>query len=66
MNTILKVPAISCHHCEMSIQKEVSKLNGVDSVIVDLTQKTVSVEHNSSVTHQMIIDAIDEAGYDVV
>ncbi len=60
--TVLNVPDISCEHCVNAITSEVTSVDGVDSVAVDLEAKTVTVVGGD---HDSIVAAIDEAGYDV-
>ena len=57
------VPTVSCHHCQLAIQGEVSKLPGVQSVDVDLETKTVKVEGDDLGVDELLA-AIDEPGYD--
>lgn len=57
------VPAISCDHCVSAITKEVSALQGVSKVDVDLNTKHVKVQTNGEVTTDTIVAAINEAGY---
>ena len=57
-----KVPAMSCDHCVQAITKEVSPLDGVTGVSIDLDTKIVTVEGGAD---QAIVDAIGEAGFDV-
>lgn len=57
------VPDISCDHCKQSIEGEVSQLQGVASVEVDVQAKTVTV--TGELDEQAIVSAIDEAGYEV-
>jgi copper chaperone len=57
------VPAISCQHCVRAVTNEVSKLDGVSAVSVDLATKVVTVEHGESVAPAAIVAAIQEAGY---
>ena len=56
------VPDISCQHCIDAITTEVSGVDGVTSVKVDLDTKTVSVAGGDG---PAIVAAIDEAGFDV-
>ncbi len=63
MKRIYTVPAISCDHCKHAIEGEVSSVEGVDLVVVDIAAKTVRVEGSAS--NEAVRDAIDEAGYDV-
>lgn len=60
------VPDISCAHCVNAITKEVSALPGVAQVKVELSSKTVTVEHGPQVDTAAIVAAINEAGYDQV
>ena len=57
------VPGIHCAHCAMSIREEVSELDGVESVEVDLDAKVVTV-HGSNLTDEHVRGAIAEAGYE--
>jgi copper ion binding protein len=66
MTKDFNVPEISCQHCVNAITKEVSGINGVQNVKVDLGSKRVSVQADESVTPQTIVEAINEAGYDDV
>jgi copper chaperone len=56
------VPGISCGHCKSAIEAEVSEVDGVDSVVVDVDAKLVTVSGGDDAA---IRDAIDGAGYDV-
>lgn len=56
------VPAIHCAHCAMSIREEVSEVEGVDAVDVDLGTKLVTVR-GSALDDAALRAAIEEAGY---
>ncbi len=58
------VPGVSCGHCRTAIAAEVEKLAGVTAVEVDLDAKRVTVS-GDGLDGAAIVDAIDEAGYDV-
>lgn len=60
------VPGVSCQHCVSAVTKEVSALAGVAKVDVNLTNKIVTVEHETGVSSEQIVAAIVEAGYDEV
>ena len=60
---IYSVPAIHCAHCAMSIREEVSEVEGVDDVAVDLETKVVAVT-GSDLDDAALRAAIVEAGYD--
>jgi copper ion binding protein len=60
------VPGISCGHCEAAIQGEVGPIEGVESVVVDLEAKTVTVAaQDPAALDEQVRAAIDEAGYEV-
>jgi copper chaperone len=57
------VPAIHCAHCAMSIREEVSEVDGVEDVAVDLETKLVTVS-GSQLDDTAVRAAIEEAGYE--
>jgi copper chaperone CopZ len=57
------VPAIHCAHCAMSIREEVSEVEGVDQVVVDLDAKLVTVTGHE-LDDAAVRAAIVEAGYE--
>ena len=57
------VPAIHCAHCAMSIREEVSEVEGVDEVGVDLETKIVTVQGHD-LDDASLRAAIVEAGYE--
>jgi copper chaperone len=66
IKAVLNVEGMSCSHCENAIKKAVGALDGVGSVTVDLKQKTVTVEYESSnATLERIKNEIEDQGYDV-
>lgn len=57
------VPAMHCGHCEMSIKEEVSEVEGVEDVAVDLDSKIVTVQ-GRGLDDTALRAAIVEAGYE--
>lgn len=57
------VPGIHCGHCGMSIQEEVSEVEGVEQVDVDVEGKVVTI-HGSELSDEKLRAAIREAGYE--
>ena len=57
------VPAIHCEHCALSIREEVSEVEGVDTVAVDLESKVVSIS-GRELDDAALRAAIAEAGYE--
>ena len=58
-----EVPAIHCAHCAMSIREEVSEVEGVEVVEVDLGTKVVTVS-GRDLDDSALRAAIAEAGYE--
>lgn len=57
------VPAIHCGHCAMSIREEVSEVEGVEEVAVDLESKVVTIS-GRELDDASLRAAIVEAGYE--
>ncbi len=55
------VPDISCRHCQATVERAVSSVDGVEKVFVDLDEKSVFIGGDASA--EAIADAIREAGY---
>lgn len=54
---------MTCQHCVASVTKEVSELDHVTSVTVDLPTGKVTVESDAPIPADEVIAAIDKAGY---
>lgn len=57
------VPGISCGHCKAAIEGELAPLDGVESALVDIDAKTVTV--TGDIAEVDVRSAVDEAGYEV-
>ncbi len=63
---ILTVEGMSCAHCEHTIKKAVSALDGVKTVNVALSAKKVTIEYDTEkLTLDTIRNVIEDSGYDV-
>jgi len=60
---IFKVTGMTCGHCVSSVTSEVSKLDGVTKVDVDLASGSVTVESDLPIDKVAIASAVDEAGF---
>ncbi len=56
--TVLLVPDMMCGHCEKAIRSALTKVDGVGEIAVDLTAKTVAVQHEQTVTAQVLLDTV--------
>jgi copper chaperone CopZ len=59
------VADISCDHCVNAITEELSKIEGVRNVDVNLAEKVVKVKADDSVAGHEHREGIEEAGYDI-
>ena len=65
MTRTYRAAGMTCDHCKIAVTGEVSKVDGVSAVDVDLDAKLVRV-HGADVDPAAVVAAIDEAGYDAV
>ncbi|HQU82446.1 MAG TPA: heavy metal-associated domain-containing protein [Pyrinomonadaceae bacterium] len=54
---------IVCGGCASSIKKAFGSVEGVSNVEVDVPTKKVTVNHNTDVSREKIVDVLDRAGY---
>ena len=64
--TTFLVPGMTCGHCKSAVTDELSKINGVTNVDVDLDSKKVTIKSEADVEWQIIVGAVDEAGFEAV
>ena len=57
------VTGMTCGHCVSAVTEEVSAIDGVDSVEVDLATGAVVVQASVDLTREQMAAAVDEAGY---
>ena len=63
--SIFTVVGMTCGHCVAAVTEEVSKLEYVTHVDVDLTSGAVTIESDGPIDPIAFAAAIDEAGYEV-
>mgnify|MGYP003707156363 CR=1 FL=1 len=63
--TTYRVTGMTCEHCVGAVTREVSSLEPVTGVQVELSTGDVTVESARPLTHDEIAAAIDEAGYEL-
>ena len=62
---IFTVVGMTCDHCVRAVSTELSKLDGVEQVDVDLASGRVDVASAAPLSATDIAAAVDEAGYEV-
>ncbi|HZJ03384.1 MAG TPA: copper ion binding protein [Thermoleophilia bacterium] len=61
-----QVPDVSCGHCKASIESALGAMGGIETVDVEVDQKTVDVAFDeSTITEEQIKAALAEEGYPV-
>lgn len=58
-----EVPNISCHHCVMTIKRELGALDGVTNVEANADTKKVTVEWDDTISWEEIADILTEINY---
>lgn len=64
LRTELAVAGMHCGNCVRHVQDALAELPGV-SATVDLDSAVATVTHPATVPVQALLDAVDEAGYEV-
>tara|TARA_B000000609_G_scaffold4582_1_gene2969 strand:- start:2796 stop:3005 length:210 start_codon:yes stop_codon:yes gene_type:complete len=66
MKSKFTVPEISCGHCKETIESIINSLDNVETVNVDINQKSVEVNSSSNLDLSLVSSMLDEQGYTVV
>lgn len=64
--TTYTVAGMSCGHCAAAVTEELSKLDGVTRVDVDLNFGRVAIDSEQPLDDDEVAAAVDEAGYTVM
>ncbi|HSH85465.1 MAG TPA: heavy metal translocating P-type ATPase [Guyparkeria sp.] len=66
MTTIsLPIEGMTCASCVGRVEKALSKIEGVDSVVVNLAAERADIQASGPVSRQQLISTIEAAGYSV-
>jgi copper chaperone len=65
MNQTISVVGMTCQHCVNSVTEELTKLEGIKKVIVDLESGEVDIIADREIMQNDISSAIKEAGYEL-
>jgi copper chaperone len=63
--TVYAVHGMSCGHCVSAVTRELSAIDGVTGVHVDLESKKVTVGSARQLAEEEVREAVDEAGYEL-
>ena len=63
-STVLKVPDMTCGHCELSVQEALDDLDGVERAKADHATGDVEVDYDEDkVSVEQMGEAVEEVGY---
>ncbi|HZJ86741.1 MAG TPA: copper ion binding protein, partial [Erysipelothrix sp.] len=60
---IFEIEGMTCASCVASVENTLRKLEGVDSVSVNLMTNTASINMDDSLSDEAIIEAVSNGGY---
>jgi copper chaperone CopZ len=63
---ILSVEGMTCHHCEMTVEKALMEISAVKRAKANHTLKSVEVEYVGDLDLSQVRDKIEKAGYKFV
>jgi copper chaperone len=61
-----RVSGMTCGHCVQAVTEELTAIDGVTGVEVDLGSGDVTVTSDAPLDREQIAGAVDEAGYELV
>jgi copper chaperone len=65
-STTYRVQGMTCDHCARAVTEEVTKIEGVTDVAVDVGAGQVTVTSSAPLGSDAVREAVDEAGYELV
>ena len=65
MNTTFKINGMTCNLCKASVEKNLTHLEGIEAVEVNLERKEAHVK-GSSIDEEAVKKTISELGYDFI
>lgn len=66
MTTIIKINGMSCGHCSMAVKKALRQIEGVETVEINLEEKTATISSTTSLDINILKEIIDDEGYEFV
>jgi copper chaperone CopZ len=63
---MLTVEGMTCHHCEMTVEKALMEVDGVKSAKADHSQNSVEVQFKADLNLNQVKEKIEKAGYKFV
>lgn len=64
MKKVIKIDGMGCQHCVKSVKTSLEALEGVEVLEVKIGEATVEIADNYD--FNKIVEALDDAGYEVI
>ena len=58
MEKKMLVDGMMCNHCKMTVEKALKSIAGVQDAVVNLEEKTATIQLSGDVTDQVLMDAV--------
>ena len=52
------VDGMMCNHCKMTVEKALKSVEGVEDAVVNLEEKTATIQLSADVTDQTLMNAV--------
>lgn len=65
MKKKLFIEGMSCNHCVAHVEEALKEVDGIQSVQVNLEEKSAVIELAHDVEDEQLRDVIDDAGYEL-
>ena len=66
MRKLIKIKGMTCGHCSARVEKMLKGVEGVSDAVVDLEGENAIVNLSAPVDNDLIREAVDDAGYEVI
>lgn len=64
--TTLTVEGMSCHHCEMTVEKALLEVAGIKTAKADHATKSVEIQYKDKLDLNSVKEKIEKAGYRLI
>ncbi|MDD3122755.1 MAG: heavy metal-associated domain-containing protein [Candidatus Izemoplasmatales bacterium] len=65
MKKVIQIEGMSCHHCEMHVEKSLLSLKDVKKAKASHIDKTCEIVLKNEIENEVLIEKVKEAGYTV-
>jgi len=66
MKKIIRIEGMTCHHCEMRVEKALKAVRGVKNAKASFIEKTCIIDVKFDIAEDIIREVVMQAGYHVV